>query len=183
MSHARSVRSRQVRRTKKSPHKDRNFSQLKEGPLSTGAKRDAPTSVSLGPKTTCTFSILRGSQNIPPVYPLQTSACLKHFNFLHTDRMRKRDGPTAVHMKPFATSLFNNSDRDVSSSFRATHILGQGPLHPTLWNTSVFEDRLTHVQQIRMDAVFTPSRRYATRQRTSGRTRTSGPSLEGISRR
>ena len=69
--------------------------------------------------------------------------------------MRKRDGPTAVHMKPFATSLFNNSDRDVSSSFRATHILGQGSVHPSLWNTSVFEDRQTHVQQIRMDVVFT----------------------------
>ena len=89
-------------------------------------------------KQTDTFSILRGSQNIPLVYLITQASCLKHSNFLNTDRMRKRDGPTAVHMKPFSTSVFNNSDRDVSSSFRATQILRQGPVHPTLWNTSVF---------------------------------------------
>ena len=52
------------------------------------------------------------------------------------------------------SSVFNNSHRDVSSSFRATQILRQGPVHSTLWNTSVFQDRLTHVQQIRIDVIF-----------------------------
>ena len=28
-------------------------------------------------------------------------------------------------------------------------------MHPTLWNTFVFWDRLTHVQQIRINVVFT----------------------------
>ena len=58
-------------------------------------------------------------------------------------------------MKPFSTSVFNNSNRDVSSSFRATQILRQGSVHSPLWNTSVFWDRLTHVQQIRIDVIFT----------------------------
>ena len=82
-------------------------------------------------KQTDTFSILRGSRNSTTRLPVHTSACLKHFNFLNTDRMRKRDGPTA-----FSTSVFSNSDRDVSTSFRAT--VRQGPMHPTLWITSVF---------------------------------------------
>ena len=87
---------------------------------------------------TDTFSILCGFQKQPTRLPVHTSVCLKHSDLLNTDRMRKRDGPTAVHMKPFPTSVFNNSDRDVSSSFRATQILRQEPVHPTLWNTSVF---------------------------------------------
>ena len=64
---------------------------------------------------------------------IHTSACLKLSNFLNTDRMRKPDCPTAVHMKPFSTSVFNNSH-----SFRATQILRQGPVHSTLWKTSIF---------------------------------------------
>ena len=77
---------------------------------------------------------------------VHTSACLKHSNFVNTDRMRKRGGPTAVHVNPFSTSVFNNSDRDVSSSFRTAQILRQGSVHQNLWNTAVFQDRLTHVQ-------------------------------------
>ena len=64
--------------------------------------------------------------------PVHTSACLKHSNFVNTDRMRKRDGPTAVHMNPFSTSVFNNSDRDVSSSFRTAQILRQRIRAPKL---------------------------------------------------
>ena len=149
------MRSRQVHRTRKSPHKDRNCSQLKEGPLSTGVKRDAQQASASGPKTN--RQILRSAWfSKHTTRPLvHSSARLKHSNFSNTDRMRKRNGPTAVHMKPFSTSVFNNSDRDVSSSFRATQILRQGPVHPTLWNTSVFKDRLTHAQQIRIGVVFT----------------------------
>ena len=59
---------------------------------------------------------------------IHTCACLKHSNFFNTDRMRKPpDCPTAIHMKPFSTSVFNNSDRDVSSNFQATQILRQDP--------------------------------------------------------
>ena len=119
------------RKTARNVRRTAQPAQQREGPRATGAKRDAQQASAAGPKTTCTISILRGSQNIPPVDPLQTSACLKHCNFITTDRMGTRDGPTAVHMKPFSTSVFNNSNRDVSSSFRATQILRQGPVHPT----------------------------------------------------
>ena len=104
------------------------------------------TGVSLGTKNNMHILHSVWFSNIPHVCPLQTSACLKHSNFLNTDGMGTLDGPTAVHMKPLSTSVINNSDRDVSSSFRATQILRQGPVHPTLWNTSVLWDRLPHVQ-------------------------------------
>ena len=101
-------------------------------------KRDAWQASPSGPKTNRHILHSAWFSKHTTRLLVHTSACLKHSNFLNADRMRKRDGPTAVHMKPFSTSVFSNSDRDVSSSFRATQMLRQGPAHPTLWNTSVF---------------------------------------------
>ena len=123
--------ARNVRRTAQ-------IAQQRERPRSTGAKRDAQQASASGPKTNRHILHSAWFSKHTTRLPVHTSACLKHSNFLNTDRMRKRDGPTAVHMKPSSTSVFNNSERDVSSSFRATQILRQGPVHPTLWNTSVF---------------------------------------------
>ena len=148
------MRSRPTSRTRKSPHKKENSVQHAQNSATRATARRTTlhrseegrsTGVSLGQKQTDTISNLRGSQHIPLVY-LFTQVHAWNTNFLNTDRMGKRDGPTAVHMKPFSTSVFNNSDRDVSSSFRATQFLTRELMHPTMWNTSVFEDRLTHVQ-------------------------------------
>ena len=109
------------------PHKERNYSQLKEGPLSTKTKRDAQQASASGPKTNRHIIHSAWFSKHTTRLPVHTSACLKHSNFLNTDRMRKRDHPTAVHIKRFSTSVFNKSDRDVPSSFRATQILRQGP--------------------------------------------------------
>ena len=107
-------------------------------PRSTRAKRNAQQASASGPKTNRHILHSAWFSNHTTRLPVRTSAFLKHTNFLNTDRMRKRDGPTAVHMNPFSTSVFNNSDKDVSSNFRATQISRHGPVHPTLWNTSVF---------------------------------------------
>ena len=139
--------SRQTSHTRKSPHKKENSAQRAQNSATRAMARKTTLHKSeegrylasaSGPKTN--KQILHSAwfpkhTTRPPVH---TSACLKHSNFFNTGRMRKRDGPTAVHMKPFSTSVFNNSDRDVSTSLRSTQILRQGPVHPTLWNTSVF---------------------------------------------
>ena len=122
------IGSRQPSRKRKSPHKKENSAQRAKNSATRATRATArkttlhrseegSTRVSLGPKTR--RQILQSAwfskhTTRPPVH---TSVCLKHSHLLNTDRMRKRDGPTAVHMKPFSTSVFNNCDRDVSSSF------------------------------------------------------------------
>ena len=158
------MRSRQTSGTWKSQQKKENSAQRAQNSATRATARRTTlhrseegrsTGVSLGTKTNRHILHSARFSKRTTRLPVHTSACLKHSYFLNTDRMGKRDGPTAVHRKPFSTSVLNNSDRDVSSSFRATHILRQGPVYPTVWNTSVFQDRPTHVQQIRIDVVFT----------------------------
>ena len=68
---------------------------------------------------------------------IHTCACLKHSNFLNTDRMRK---PGLSNSCSHETLLHFGLQqlRQGRVKQRATQILRQGPVHSTLWNTSVF---------------------------------------------
>ena len=137
----------QTSRIRKSPHKKENSAQRAQNSATSATARKTTLhkseegrsmGVSLGTKTNRQILHSAWFSKHTTRLPVHTSACLKHTNFLNTERMRKRDGPTGVLMKPLSTWVFSNSDRDVSSSFRATQVLRQRPAHPTLGKTSVF---------------------------------------------
>ena len=105
--------SRQTSRTRKSPHKKDTSAQRAQNSATRATARrttlhrsEEGRSTSISLRHIVPFCVVLKKHTRLFVH---TSACLKHSNFLNTDRMRKRDSPTAVHMKPFS----NNSDSDV----------------------------------------------------------------------
>ena len=90
---------------------------------------------------------------------IHTCACLKHSNFLNTDRMRKPGLSNCCSHETLLRFGLQQLSQGRVKQLPSNSNLRTGTRAPNLVEHLSFQDRLTHVQQIRIDVVFTQKKK------------------------